>query len=129
MGWDECIDEWQALAHSWQVRTFPDEKVFHLRPVGHTTGIFKSKIEQGYGAHYMAYHPLYSVVRGIRHMTQPPYVVGGLLMIAAYFQAMLQRRDQIADPALRRLIRTTQRKRLLYNLFGKRLRSESTSRR
>jgi len=120
LGWDG-IDEWRALSLGWQVRSFSELRVLHYRIMGNATGMLKSKIEQGYGAHYMGYHPLYTVFRGMRHMFMRPYVVGGLAIITAHLTAWLQGREQFPDPAVIRLVRRTQLKQIAGLFVGKRL--------
>jgi biofilm PGA synthesis N-glycosyltransferase PgaC len=117
LGWDG-VDEWQARAIGWEARTFIELKVLHYRFTGAATGALKSKIEQGYGAHYMGYHPLFMIARGIRHMFNRPYLIGGLAMITAYFAAAWRRREQLPDPAIIDYIRRTQLKLLAGQLRG-----------
>lgn len=88
---------------------------------GRNTDLLKSKIEQGYGAHYMGYHPLYTIARGIRRMSSPPYVIGGMAMILAHFVAWARRREQLPDPSVIRFIHRTQLKQLAGLLIGKRI--------
>jgi hypothetical protein len=59
LGWDG-IDQWQALTLGWELQSFSELKVLHHRAAGKATGSLKGKIEQGYGVHYMGYHPLYN---------------------------------------------------------------------
>jgi biofilm PGA synthesis N-glycosyltransferase PgaC len=118
LGWDR-IDEWKALLLGWEVQSFPELKVFHYRATGAATGRIKSRIEQGYESHYMGYHPLFLIARGVRHMFHRPYVVGGLAMIVAYFIAGLRRRERLPDPAVIRFIRHTQMRQLIGLLGGR----------
>jgi glycosyltransferase involved in cell wall biosynthesis len=120
LGWDG-IDEWKALSLGWQVKSFSELQVLHYRIMGNATGMLKSKIEQGYGAHYMGYHPLYTIFRGMRHMLMRPYLVGGLAIMTAHLMAWLQGREQFPDPAVIHLVRRTQLKQISGLLAGKRL--------
>lgn len=118
LGWDG-VDEWKALTLGWEVQSFLELKVYHYRFTGAATGPLESRIEQGYGAHYMGYHPLFMIARGIRHMFTQPYLVGGLAMIIAYFVAWLRGRERLPDPAVMRYIRRTQLRQLAGLLTGK----------
>ena len=118
LGWDG-IDEWQALTLGWKVRSFDEFKVLHLRIMGDATGTLKSKIEQGYGAHYMGYHPLYMIARGIRHTFRRPYLIGGIMLVAAYVTAKLRGREQFPDPSVIRYVRRTQSRQVAGLLKGK----------
>jgi len=120
LGWDG-LDEWIALSKGWEVEAFIDLPVHHYRIMGNATGPLKAKIEQGYGAHNMGYHPLYQVMRGMRHLFVPPFLLGGCAMVGAYFWAALQGRDQLPDAELKRFIRDTQWRQLTAALRGKRV--------
>jgi poly-beta-1,6-N-acetyl-D-glucosamine synthase len=118
MGWDG-IDEWKALSLGWRVQSFLDLKVFHYRFTGAATGFLKSCIEQGNGAYRMGYHPLFMIARGIRRMTDRPYVIGGIAMVGAYFRSYLRREEMLADPSVVRYVRRTQLRKLAGWLAGK----------
>ena len=104
MGWDG-IDEWKALSLGWKVRSFREYPMWHYRFTGAATGFLKSCIEQGDGAYRMGYHPLFMVARGVRRMTDRPYVIGGIAMVAAYFRAWLRREEMLADASVVHFVR------------------------
>lgn len=118
LGWDG-VDEWKALTLGWEVRSFPELKVYHYRVTGAATGSLKSRMEQGYGAYYMGYHPLFIVARGLLYMSLRPYIIGGIVLIIAYFMAWLRRQEQLPDPATIRYVRQTQLRKLAGLLAGK----------
>ncbi|PKN86653.1 MAG: glycosyltransferase family 2 protein [Chloroflexi bacterium HGW-Chloroflexi-8] len=118
MGWDG-IDEWKALAMGWKIQSFLDIKIYHYRYTGAATGYLKSWIEQGNGAFRMGYHPLFLFARGIRCMTERPYVIGGLAMVASYILSWFRREEMLAEPFVVNYIRRTQMKKLIGLLSGK----------
>jgi hypothetical protein len=118
LGWDG-VDEWRALTLGWEVQSFLHLRILHYRLTGAATGLLRSRIEQGYGAHYMGYHPLFMIARGIWHMFSRPYLIGGLAMLMAYCVAWLQKRERMPDPSVIRYIRRTQLRQLVGLLVGK----------
>lgn len=119
LGWDG-LDQWQALSLGWEVESFLDLKVLHYRVTGAATGRLKSKKEQGYGAYYMGYHPLFVIMRGISYMFKyKPYIIGGSVLILAYFWAALQGRPRLLEPSVVHFVRRTQLKQLAGLLKGK----------
>ena len=118
MGWDG-IDEWKALTMGWRVESFLELKIYHYRFTGAATGFLKSSIEQGNGAYRMGYHPLFMIARGIRRMTDRPYVIGGAAMVGGYFVAWLRKQELLADPPVVSYIRHTQMKKLAGLISGK----------
>ncbi len=117
MGWDG-IDEWTALSKGWKVRSILGLKFMHYRYTGAATGYLKSFYEQGYGAYRMGYHPLFIIARGIRRMTDRPYIFGGLALIWAYLIALIRKEDFLADSDVIRFIRKTQIQKLIGLLKG-----------
>ncbi len=117
MGWDG-IDEWTALSKGWKVRSILGLKFMHYRYTGAATGYLKSFYEQGYGAYRMGYHPLFIIARGIRRMTDRPYIFGGLALIWAYLIASIRKEDFLADSDVIRFIRKTQIQKLIGLLKG-----------
>ena len=120
VGWDG-LDEWQALILGWYVRSFEELKVFHYRITGNATGPLKSKIEQGYGAFYMGYHPLYTFARGIRHFVTWPFIIGGIGMIVGHLVAWLQGREYLLSPSTIRYVHRVQLRQLYGLVVGKRI--------
>lgn len=118
MGWDG-IDEWKALSMGWEVRSFLKLKFMHYRYTGAGTGYLKSFYEEGYGAYRMGYHPLFILARGLWHMTDRPFVLGGAAMIWAYFAAWVRGEEWLVGPEVVHYIRRTQMKNLAGLLFGK----------
>jgi biofilm PGA synthesis N-glycosyltransferase PgaC len=117
-GWDG-IDEWQARRLGWMVQSFPRPRIYHHRYTGTATGSVKSRVEEGNAAHFMGYHPLYLIARGLRHMFSRPYLVGGVAMIFGYLSAWLRRQERVPDRDLIRFIRHTQLRQLTGLLRGK----------
>jgi hypothetical protein len=118
MGWDG-IDEWTAKSLGWMVRSFIDHKMYHYRFTGTATGLLKSFVEQGNGAYRIGYHPLFLVARSIRCMTDRPVILGGLVMIGAYFFSWISMADRLAKPSVVQYIRSTQMKMLAGLILGK----------
>ncbi len=111
MGWDG-IDEWTALSKGWKVRSILNLKFMHYRYTGAATGYLKSFYEQGYGAYRMGYHLFYIIARGVRRMTDRPYIIGGLALIWAYLVAWVRQEEFLADAEVVQFIRKTQLQKL-----------------
>jgi glycosyltransferase involved in cell wall biosynthesis len=82
-----------ARLRGWQTRTFTEKTCLHHRPIGtgSTSNKLKAIFRYGKKDYYLGGHPLWQVFRGAYQLTKPPYIVGGLCLIAGYWSAMLQR--------------------------------------
>lgn len=110
-GWD-TLDEMKAQMANWETRSFAEPKLFHLKPTGSVGGVLRGRVRHGQIAYQIGYHPLFMFCRGIRRMTERPYVIGGLAMIYGYFAAWARRLKQFDDLELRKYIRNQQMQRL-----------------
>jgi hypothetical protein len=76
----------------------PAAKLIHHRQMGSSdVNIFKGRVRLGRGIWFMGYHPLYAVASGLFRMSEKPYVIGGLIIIASYLYAAIHREAQIED--------------------------------
>lgn len=112
--WD-AIDCHKARQMGWIAVSWdhPDLNFEHLRPMGSSqTSIYTGKRRHGFGQYYMGSDPLYFAATAVFRMTEPPYVLGGLAMLAGYFGAWLRGADRHGDAELVAFIRQYQRRAL-----------------
>ena len=114
-GWDG-LDEWRAKAKGWEVESILEIPIYHYRCMGKATGGFRSRSEEGRGAYHMGYHPLYLLLRGLRHTVSRPYF-GGIVMIFSYFLSYFKI-GRVAEPDVVRFVRKSQKAQMLALLKG-----------
>jgi len=114
-GWD-TVDEFQAAARGWSVRTVPDLRFDHHRLVGARDGAPTRRwIAKGDAAHFLGYRPLYLLARTLFQARRDP---SALAMIWGYARAAALRRERHPDRAAIMLLRREQRLRHLGNRAG-----------
>ena len=112
LGWDS-VDEIKANMRGWQTRSFPELKIMHLRKTQTASGVFQGMRNVGITDHYLCYHPIFMVLKCIRHMTKPPYVLAGAHMLAGFIGGYLKNSRRIKDPEFIKYIRIQQLNKLL----------------
>jgi biofilm PGA synthesis N-glycosyltransferase PgaC len=123
MGWDG-IDDYAARARGWRSRVLSELTILHYDQRGSKQRWWKSRFEEGLGAHYMGYRPDFLALRATyRMVVERPPVLGGLLLGAGYVWGRLRRRPQVPDAGARRVLRDEQRTRLRLLARGRRLRA------
>ena len=111
----DTIDEIKANLLGWRTRTFNNIKIVHLRKTGASAGTaIKWRISQGRGSYYSAYHPIFFLLRSLRHIFSYPYILGTIAMLYGYFVDYIQRKPQIDDPKFIQFIRREQINKLLF---------------
>jgi hypothetical protein len=113
--WD-AIDCHKARQLGWIAVSWddPDLRFEHLRPMGSSQkSIHTGRRRHGFGQYYMGSDPLYFAATAAYRMTHPPYVTGGLAMLAGYAGAWWRGAERHPDPELRAFIRAYQRRALV----------------
>jgi glycosyltransferase involved in cell wall biosynthesis len=110
--------DWTAVTTArmkgWQTRTFVEKTCNHHRPMG--TGSSRSQIRgifrHGQKDYNLGGHPIWQIFRSVYQMTRPPYLIGGLSLLAGYAWALVQLKQPPISPELVRFNRTEQMSRL-----------------
>lgn len=113
--WD-AIDCHKARQLGWRAASWdtPDLRFEHLRPMGSSqAGIHTGRRRHGFGQYYMGSSLPYFAATCVFRMVEPPYITGGLSMMAGYLGAMLRRDRRHDDAELVAFIRDYQRRALL----------------
>ena len=109
-----------ARMKGWQTRTFTERVYIHHRLMGTAKhGNFKTSFKLGEKDYSIGRHPLWQIFRSFYQMTRPPVILGGVLLLAGYFAAMLRRVERPMPKDLIRFQRREQMQRLKELLVGK----------
>lgn len=113
-GWD-TIDELKAQVLGWETRSFEHLVLVHFKPIGFKqTNICKRELHLGERQHYLGYHPLFAIARGLYVACKKPYLIAGVLNIAGFWMAKLSGAKQIDEPAMIHHLRNKQLQRLTF---------------
>jgi biofilm PGA synthesis N-glycosyltransferase PgaC len=99
-----------ARMKGWQTRTFTEKVCQHHRKIGsanHST--LKAKFRLGNLDYALGGDPLWEIFRSIYQMSKKPFVIGGCLIFAGYFWALVRR---VERPVSRELIRFRRREQM-----------------
>lgn len=112
--WDG-IDFHTCRMKGWKTRSFRDDDIYilHHRLMGSShKNIFHGRMRWGRGQWFMGTHPLYIIASGVFRMRERPFVIGGLLIIAGYFEGMLIGMPRYENGEFRKHLHSWQLKRL-----------------
>jgi cellulose synthase/poly-beta-1,6-N-acetylglucosamine synthase-like glycosyltransferase len=91
----------------------PELRIVHLRLMGSSdVSIYRGRLRWGRGQWFMGSAFPYVLASGIFRMGERPYVLGGLLIVAGYILAALQRKPRYEGGAFGRNLRRWQYARL-----------------
>ncbi|MGC1424972.1 MAG: glycosyltransferase family A protein [Terracidiphilus sp.] len=105
--------DWMAVTTArmmgWKTRSFREMCFYHHRVLGtaETSKIGKS-FAYGKKDYYMGGHPLWETVRCSYQLLTRPYVIGGVMLFAGYFSALLTGEKRIVSDDLMRFHRHEQ---------------------
>lgn len=110
-----------ARMKGWKTRTFTGVMCLHHRKMGTAEhGPWAAWFRTGIKDYRLGGHPLWELSRAIYRITQKPVIVGGLMLAAGYFWAMVRRVERPLSRELQAFHRQDQMRRLKHLLTGKR---------
>ena len=104
----------QAQSKGWQTRRFDEKTCVHHRSVGsgQHAQICSRLVNHGRKDYLLGSHPGFELFRGVYQMKSRPYLLGGLLVLAGYFWAMMRRLERSMPEELIELRQADQLQRL-----------------
>ncbi len=89
----DAVAEAMVRMHGWEVRTFPEIKVFHHRPIGFSRGRSSPTRFFRFGEmnYSVGYSFPYYMIRCLYKFKDKPYIVSGLLMMCGYLWSSIRR--------------------------------------
>lgn len=126
----QCFDEigglvrqvhWDGIAYhrarmkGWRTRSIdePNLVFIHQRLMGSSEkGITTGRLRWGRGQYFMGTHILYIFAIGLYRMFEKPYIIGGILIVVGYFQAMFEKMPRYEDEQFRESLHAWQMARL-----------------
>jgi len=113
-----------ARMRGWKTRTFLERTSFHHRAMGTADHhLLRARFHHGKKDFLAGAHPLWQILRGGFQMTQRPFVLGGLCLVAGYFAAWARRTPSPIPAPLREFHRREQLARLRRLVGGSRARA------
>jgi GT2 family glycosyltransferase len=115
-----------ARMKGWKTRTFTDKVCLHHRHIGSAErGVLMARFKVGALDYALGGHPLWELFRTAYQMTQPPFVVAGLMVLAGYVWAAARGVERPVSRELVEFRRREQMQRLKKFLTGGRSSSAS----
>ena len=75
-----------ARAKGWETRTFLEKSFVHHRSQsGALHSGLRERLHMGRKDYLLGNHPIWEIFRSVYQMTRKPYLIGGLLLLTAYF--------------------------------------------
>lgn len=124
--WDG-IDFHRARMFGWKTRSFRDEnlRIMHYRLMGSShKSVLHGRLRWGRGQWFMGTHPLYIFASGVFRLVERPWIIGGLLIVAGFFEGMVRRRPRYDDKTFRKHLHAWQLKRIGLGWFAPKIDSE-----
>lgn len=112
LGWD-TVDEVRANMLGWHTRSFPELRIIHYRRTQTAAGALEGNLNFGRASYYLGYHPAFLLLRAVKAMTRPPYLLGGLFMLTGYLRGYFFGERRVADREFVGYLRRQQVNRLL----------------
>jgi GT2 family glycosyltransferase len=84
-----------ARMKGWETRTFPERSLLHHRPMGTAGhGGLTVRFKLGQKDYTLGRHPLWQIFRCCYQMARRPVILGGGMLLAGYWWAMMKRTER-----------------------------------
>jgi glycosyltransferase involved in cell wall biosynthesis len=111
-GWD-TLDEVKANMLGWNTCTLPELELIHYRPTGAADGDWKNAFKNGRANYISGYHPVFMLLKCLKRLFKPPYIVETAGLLSGYISGYLLRIHRVPDPKLIRYLRRQQLRKLV----------------
>lgn len=101
-----------ARMKGWQVRSFPDLKIYHQRHTGNTAGQLRGAFRQGQMEYHLGYDFLFEILKCLGRMKEQPFIVAGFMRMVGFLWPYIKRDDRTVSKEFVAFIRREQRSRL-----------------
>jgi hypothetical protein len=101
-----------ARMKGWQVRSFPELKVLHLKRTATADGILRGRYRLGLMDQALGSHPLFEFVKCSLRIREKPFVIGSLVRFAGFLSGYFRRRKTRMPDDFVRYLRHEQTERL-----------------
>jgi biofilm PGA synthesis N-glycosyltransferase PgaC len=113
-----------ARMKGWKTRTFTEKVYLHHREMGTAEqGIVKVRFKDGAKDYAVGSHPLWEVFRSVYQMSQRPFLIGGVALLAGYLWQTVKGVERPVSRELLKFHRQEQLHRLKAFLTGRTLKS------
>jgi biofilm PGA synthesis N-glycosyltransferase PgaC len=91
----DAVAESTARMLGWEVRSFPEYRVYHHRATGtQNRSVWEARYRAGIRDYTIGYHPIFEIARTVKYLIQKPYILGALLTMAGYLSAWVRRMER-----------------------------------
>ena len=112
-GGEDTIAETMARMQNWQVRSFPEIVVSHLRPRG--TGMwsgFRIPFNRGVADYFMGYHPVFFILKSLFRFREKPFLLSTFLMLSGFLYSCRRHVNSQVPPNVVKYLRNEQKNKL-----------------
>ena len=105
----DAVAETSARMMGWEVKHFPEYKVFHHRQTGSAhNNIIKQKFRAGLRNYSIGYHPLFQLLKLKSNVFLRPYFFGSLFLLSGYIWGAIKRYEMPISKEFKEYLRSEQ---------------------
>ncbi|UCH65113.1 MAG: glycosyltransferase, partial [Ignavibacterium sp.] len=105
----DAMAEISARMKGWEVKMFPQYKIFHHRQTGTAiNNVLKQKFRAGLRNYSLGYHPIFLLMRFYKTILLKPYFLGSLIVLFGYLWGTIRRFQRPVSKQFVRYLRSEQ---------------------
>jgi GT2 family glycosyltransferase len=113
-GGEDTIAAINARMKGWEVRAFPEFKVYHHKRGVDTRGVLRERFRDGAIGFSIGSHPLFEIMKSLRRIGQRPFLVSSLVRLFGFFSQYCLRKDRVVSEEFIEFLREDQFKKIRF---------------
>lgn len=105
LGGEDAYAQTLARANGWKVQAFSEYNIFHHKPGYLKRGIWKERFREGRIDYVLGTHAIYEFSKFIRRIPESPILLGALVRVIGYLEALITCKDKIPPPEIMEYIK------------------------
>lgn len=113
-GGEDTIAAISARMKGWEVRAFPNFKVYHHKKGVDVRGVLRERFRDGAIGFSIGSHPLFEIMKSFRRIGQRPFLVSSLVRLLGFFSQYCLRKDRVVNKEFIKFLREDQFNRITF---------------
>ena len=113
-------EDWHAQTcakmKGWEVKAFPELKIFHRRHTGEGDNLLRDRFRQGRLGYSLGSDPLFEILKCIGRLPEKPFIIGNMTKLAGFVWSWVCRDQRLVSDEFIAFLRREQKARLQYLL-------------
>ena len=96
----------------WDVRAFPDLKIFHHRRTGEASNLLRHRFRQGRLDYSLGSDPVFEILKCVERLPDTPFVAGGIVRLFGFLWSWVRQEERPVSNRFVTFLRNEQKQKM-----------------